>query len=206
MSRGYQTLFLPTPPPYYDAQDQRETRRAIERGFLQSSTSSGISDTHVFVVTDSPYNADPTGSVDSTAAFLAAIADAMLVNGTVDIPQGRYLVSGTGTEIFAITDVIRIRGYGITASTIVVDASVPATTDVFRLVGLPSGDFLGLEFTAFAILPASGNPGRHCINVDVTTGQIAYCRFDFLWLGSLSDYSFNVTNPAPRTDGFYTSV
>jgi hypothetical protein len=47
-----------------------------------------------FVVTEPPYNADPSGARDCTAAFSAALADADRDGGTVFAPAGRYRFDG----------------------------------------------------------------------------------------------------------------
>jgi hypothetical protein len=44
-------------------------------------------------VTDAPFNADPTGVADSTAAFLAAISFLASTGGTIEIPIGTYKIT-----------------------------------------------------------------------------------------------------------------
>ena len=58
-------------------------------------------------VTDSPYNADPTGKVDATKAFQTAVDDGRNNRKTVYIPKGNYLLTD-----HVIVDQVKIVGAG----------------------------------------------------------------------------------------------
>jgi hypothetical protein len=57
------------------------------------TSSADLSGLPVVNITDAPFNADPTGSVDSTAALLAAIAAAG-TTGRIYAPAGTFLITG----------------------------------------------------------------------------------------------------------------
>lgn len=63
-----------------------------------------------FDVTASPFNADPTGVEDPTAAFVAADAAAALVGGTVYVPKGTY-TNGSGWS-YAQSSNVTLEGDG----------------------------------------------------------------------------------------------
>jgi len=71
----------------------------------------------VFDVTTAPYNADPTGTSDSTTAIQSAInAAAAAEGGVVFLPAGTYLVEPQGTNNFALRiqhSNIVLRGAGV---------------------------------------------------------------------------------------------
>ena len=74
----------------------------------------------VINITGSPYNADSTGSSDSTAAFTAAIAAALLtgVQTTIYVPSGCYIVSETISITIAENEGIYLRGEAASCVTI----------------------------------------------------------------------------------------
>jgi len=67
--------------------------------------------TNLYIVTDSPYNAQADGVTDDTAAFSQALADAAASGGgTVFVPAGNYRLDGTltvptGVELRGIFDI-----------------------------------------------------------------------------------------------------
>lgn len=154
----------------------------------------------VFNVRD--FGAVGNGTTDDTAAMIDAFVEALAVRGRLYIPFGRYLLTGSGTEIFLINKSIEIFGDGMTASTLVIDSAVPNTRDVIRIkpptwalptrtngepstYGWPGGeDNMGYHFHDFGIEAENAAaaedsnaltvlPGRDAIRID-TSGTREY--------------------------------
>lgn len=157
----------------------------------------------VFNVKD--YGAIGNGIHDDTTNIQNCL-NAAPAGAIIRIPTGIYLISGLVDQCLLVDKPLTILGDGWDAI-LRVSAATPATVDAIRLLGGYGGGFMtGNYIGHLKIEAASGNPGRSCINVDVTPGTIAYALFEYLDLGILSSYSFACTNPVPRTDGFFTTT
>lgn len=90
----------------------------------------------VFDVTTAPYNADPTGMNDSTAAIQAAIDDAAADGGVVYLPAGTYLVEPQGTDNAALriaASNIVLRGAGVGQTFILNTSYVMRSKAILRI-------------------------------------------------------------------------
>ncbi|MGQ9370418.1 glycosyl hydrolase family 28-related protein [Azospirillum sp. ST 5-10] len=154
------------------------------------------------------FGATGDGTTDDTAAIRAAIA----VGGHVYFPAGRYLVGATtGTEIFLLEHLVNIVGDGCSLgqSEIVVKSDTPDTIDVFRLspnVGDDVNTFYGWSVHGVRIMPQSGAPARHGINIDLGAGQfLAKSAIERNWIGPFGGFCVHQTKSGDA-DGFFTSV
>lgn len=153
------------------------------------------------------YGAIGNGTTDDTAAIRNAIAAAAVAGGTVYFPAGQYLLKGTGTELLLIGHQMRLLGDGVT-SMLIVDSTVPATTDVIRLSPPTSGLYgWGWIIDGLQIGSNSGTPGRHGINIDLSgTGQfVARSLIQNCFMSSLGGSAIKLTNPS-NADGYFTSM
>lgn len=152
----------------------------MPQGLLRKTDGSG-SEAAAFFVADTggqvynprgfaPGAAIGLGSVDATAAIQAAItaAQSAAQRGRVYLPPGRYLLSGSGSELLLATKAVQICGAGMRSTELVVASSVPATTDVIRYAP-DAGEGHGFEIRDLRITTQSGTPARHGINIDVST-------------------------------------
>ncbi len=98
----------------------------------------------VFDVTTAPYNADPSGTSDSTAAIQAAIdAAAAAEGGVVFLPAGTYLVEPQGSNNFALRiqhSNIVLRGDGV-GETFILNTSYEMRSKAVIRVTPPSTSF-----------------------------------------------------------------
>ncbi len=113
------------------------------------------------------------GVTNDSVAVQDAI-NAVPDGGTLYVPKGSYLVgpSSVGTDANAIFtrangQRINIVGEGF-ESLFKVHASTPSTMDVLKFNWTTSAR--GMRFENFGIMPASGNPGRHGIMFNLTSG------------------------------------
>lgn len=150
--------------------------------------------------------ADPTGVADSTAAILRTITVATVAGGVLYFPEGNFLVSGVGSEIFLITRGLVIRGAGRMNSIIKVAASVGSSTDIFRFFPDTNPHGRGFEFSDIGFEPVSGNPGRYAINLDGSVEAIYSFTVARCWSGELGNYFVAMTNTVPALDGVFTGV
>jgi hypothetical protein len=151
------------------------------------------------------YGAAGDGATDDTAAIQAAIDAAILVDGMVIFPSGNYRVAGSGTELLLIEGPINLVGCGW-GSQIIVDASVGATVDVIRVRGPAEG----LRISGLKIVPASGTPARHGINLDATSsfnGERPISKFviEHNWIGPFGGRGICTTFPT-YLDGIFNGV
>jgi hypothetical protein len=151
------------------------------------------------------YGGSTTAAGLVNAAALQRAHDALpSTGGIIMIPDGDFVVSGTGAQLLLVTKPVTIRGAGW-RSRLVVASTVGASTDVIR-VAPTSGGLEGCRFERFAIVPQSGTPGRYGINVDVSSGYVAYAVFDHLRIGTLGSYAIQCTNTVPNADGWFTTT
>lgn len=120
------------------------------------------------------FGADKTGTADSTSAIATAKA-AVPVGGKLYAPAGSYLVSGTGTEIFLLTQPINVEGDGSSitggGTTFLVASSVPTTRDIFHIVPPTNTSPRGFTFAKFNIKSQTGSPvGKNALHFDTTAG------------------------------------
>jgi hypothetical protein len=147
-----------------------------------------------------------TRYADQYPTIQAAIDDTP-VGGTLKIPVGTYILSGSGAQLLLIQKPITVEGDGW-GSVLQVSASVSNVTDVIR-VHSNSSQILGLVFRNFAILPASGAPARYGINLDAQSGSNAISGFEFdhLLIGQLGSAAIAALGPSPPVfNGVFTST
>jgi Pectate lyase superfamily protein len=125
-------------------------------------------------VKDTPFGATGNGTTDDTAAIAAAIA-ATPVGGTLFFPTGNYLVSGSGSAFFTITNLIHVEGAGSGVqggggTTFLLAAGTPTTRDLFHIVGVTDTTIRGYSFKNFNVGTVSGSGGRHVFHFDTTAG------------------------------------
>lgn len=123
-------------------------------------------------VTDAPYNADPTGANDASAAFQAAIA-ALAARGGGDLRAvGRFIFEDTVT-LPAEPNIVNIKGGGFNACTFVQGtADTPIITKVAGVSRI-----VGVELSGFTVEahPASDKADPANILIDIT--GFDDCRF-----------------------------
>ena len=181
----------------------QSVRRNAANTTFEPYTSAGAN-TYIFNVRD--YGATGDGATDDTTAIQATITAAEAENGIVFFPYGDYLVSGSGTELLLIQAQIQLIGSGW-GSQIVVAATVGASTDVIRVYG-PSE---GLRIADIKIVPASGTPAQHGINLDATStyeGERPISKFviEHVWIAQLGGRGIKTTFPAPYLNGIFNGV
>jgi hypothetical protein len=114
------------------------------------------------------------GSTDDTAAIAAGIA-ATPSGGTLVIPAGNCLVSGSGSAIFTVTAPINIVGQGMSltgaGTTILVSSAVPTSRDIFHIVPTINTSPRGFTFSKFSVKSQTGSPtGAQILHFDTTAG------------------------------------
>jgi hypothetical protein len=141
------------------------------------------------------WGAKADGVTDDTVPCRSALAAALSAWCALFFPAGRYLLTGSGTEIFLQTKVIEVYGAGKTASVLVIDSAVPNTRDVFRIYpptwalpartngepstyGMPAGrDNHGYHFHDFGIEAENADQAEAANALSVLPGRDAF-RFD----------------------------
>ena len=143
---------------------------------------------------------------DQYSSIQAAIDDTP-AGGTLKIPVGTYVLSGSGAQLLLIQKGITVEGDGW-GSVLQVPSSVSNATDVIRVHSNSSAMF-GLVFRNFAIVPASGTPARYGINFDAQNGTNAIADFqlDHLQIGQLGGAAVAALGPSPPAfNGVFTSI
>src|SRR5580765_151371 len=137
-----------------------------------------------------------TRYADQYSSVQAAIDDTP-EGGTLRIPVGTYVLSGSGAQLLLIQKSMTVEGDGW-GSVLQVPSSVSNVTDVIR-VNKNSGQTFGLIFRNFAILPVSGAPARYGINFDAQNGTsiIADFQLDHLLIGQLGGAAVAARGPGP---------
>jgi hypothetical protein len=151
------------------------------------------------------YGADPAASAaTNTTAIRAAIAAAGL-RGTVYVPQGVYDVTSAGSEIFLITQAIRITA--APGAQFRVTSGTAGTVDVIRFAPTTSDGAFGFVVDGLSIQPQSGTPGRHALVLDATTtGIMQYPRVEHCNFGGLSGRSIVFLGSSGTNSIFGASV
>jgi len=170
--------------------------------FLSLFTTSAMAQTSGAAVVRTPNN---TRYADRYSSVQAAIDDTP-EGGTLKIPVGTYVLSGSGAELLLIQRGITVEGEGW-GSVLQVPSSVSNATDVIH-VHSNSSAIVGLVFRNFAIVPASGSPARYGINFDAQNGTnwIANFQLDHLLIGQLGSAAVAALGPSPPVyDGVFTS-
>lgn len=152
-----------------------------------------------------PYLAAGDGVTDDTEAIQAAIEAAEPTYGTVYVPNGNYLLRGTGDQLLLVSRSINILGESWGGVNLVVHQSVPSTTDVIRLHPAVGVAFQQFTIENLFIVPASGTPARHGLVVDTTDAGIAYATFRNIRINAIGGRAVYTVNPT-LSDGFYTST
>jgi len=154
------------------------------------------------------YGATGNGTTDDTAAVQAAITAAQTHGGgTVYFPAGQYLLKGSGAQLLLVQKQIKIVGDG-RGSTLLVDPTVPSTTDVIRLSPPPGGaEGFGWSIDGIQIMAKSGTPARHALNIDITAAGQFMSKFllQNCFFEQLGGRSVFLTNPS-NVDGLFTST
>ena len=177
--------------------------RAATLLFLFLFTTSAMAQTFDAVVVRTLNN---TRYADQYASLQAAIDDTP-EGGTLKIPIGTYVLSGSGAQLLLIQKSMTVEGDGW-GSVLQVPSSVSNVTDVIR-VNKNSGQTFGLVFRNFEIQPASGAPARYGINFDAQNGTsiIADFQLDHLLIGQLGGAAVAARGPGPPVyDGVFTSI
>ncbi|MDE2105915.1 MAG: hypothetical protein KGL39_52320 [Patescibacteria group bacterium] len=166
--------------------DQTETSAGNSVGFTTSGTTSGsvaraLVDRGI-CVTDAPFNADPTGTNDSTASLNDAVAALGSQGGTVVLPPGDFLMDG----IVISSSNVHIRGAGRGATKIL---KKNATGDLFQF-----GAVQQCSVKHLSIQPASGvtMAGGACFNFN-TTGAI-WNEIEDIYTQSMFDFLLTTTS------------
>lgn len=180
-----------------------ETARAARTLIDQANTAAKFLMAPVFNVAG--YGAKGDGVHDDTQAFADAIAD-IPSGARLFIPPGSFLLSGSGAQLILVDKPIHIMGSGF-YSQLIIKATVPGTTDVIRVkpkaVGL--GEFITIE--NLLVIPASGLPARHGINLDTTDAGITidHLLIQNLYIRPMGGRAIASTNPT-NNDGFFLST
>ena len=123
------------------------------------------------------------GVTDDTVAIQLAI-NATPNGGTLYFPAGVCLVSSG----LLCSVPIRIIGDGMTSTAIAVSGSVSAGTDVLTLQGALAGDAAtGFYVADLRIMPVSGTPARHAINMG-NGGDISRATVERVRIGNFGNY------------------
>jgi hypothetical protein len=158
------------------------------------------------IVNVKAFGAVGNGVKDDTAAIQSAITAATTAGGTVYIPSGDYLLSGSGAQLLLVQTGITIVGQNWDKTQLLIAASVPATTDLIRYYHPLAGPaFRNFALSDLRIIAVSGIPARHAVVVDTTDGAIAHARFARLAVYPLGGKAFYSVNPT-LTDGFYLAT
>lgn len=150
------------------------------------------------------YGAVGDGTTNDTAAFQNAIANTPQ-GGTLYIPVGEYLLSGSGSAILTIDENISVLGEG-EYSSLLIKSDVPGTRDVLRISPANSTKKTFFSISNFSINPQFGKPARHGIHLDVTNaGQfLSKMTIEKLHINQLGGRALRLSNPT-NVDGFFTS-
>lgn len=155
------------------------------------------------------FGAKGTGASDTAdlnrQAIMAAIAAAP-IGGTVFMPTGTYLLTGTGEHILAVTKPVSLVGEGL-GTVLKVATTVGASTDIIHLV--PNTN-MGIEFARleqFLIVPEAGRPGRYGIHIDTNApgSYVSKLKVNRVYIQQLGSAAVKSTNPFNKPDGFFTS-
>lgn len=114
------------------------------------------------------YGVKCDNSTDDSAAIVSAIA-ATPYGGTLILPAGTCLITGSGSQIFSITQPINIRGQGRTATALQAQAAVPNTRDIFHIVGVTDTTTRGYGFSDFSVTSTAA-VGKNIFHFDSTAG------------------------------------
>jgi hypothetical protein len=146
-----------------------------------------------------------TRYADQYSSMQAAIDDTP-EGGTLKIPMGTYVLSGSGAQLLLIQKSMTVEGDGW-GSVLQVPSSASNATDVIR-VHSNSSQMFGLVFRNFAIMSASGTPARYGVNFDAQSGNvIANFQLDHLLIGQLGGAAVAALGPSPPVfDGVFTSI
>jgi len=151
-------------------------------------------------VTDAPYSSDPTGTVDATAAIIAAEAAAVAAGRPLLIPAGTYKTSGTiQIRCSVAADEATLNYTGIGTALIVGDKSASAIVTQRRRFLLPKIANAGRGGVAWGV----DTVGIELVNLNTCTvhlpqvrdfaigvkmlGYGAGCAYNVVHLGSLND-------------------
>lgn len=178
--------------------------------FLLQGQVSSLTNYGIVPVTE--FGAVGNGIADDTAAVKRAIT--ALTNstyqGTLYFPPGTYLLSGTGTEIFLLTKVIPFSGANRSLTTLLIDTSVGASTDVIRYAPTVAStpNIVGWSIRDLMIYPKNAaGQARHCINLDATNAAafIQSIDIDDVLFGPFGGRAVVTTNPTPTVPAVFCS-
>lgn len=125
--------------------------------------------------------------------------------GTILLPPGNILLSGSGTELlkFPGPGIVSLVGAGMNTTILLVASSVPGSTEVIHIAPSTVAT-VGMRLQDFAIVPQSGTPASNAIDVDTTSHGISELLINHLFIGALGGHAIVSTNPS-LTDGFFNS-
>lgn len=107
--------------------------------------------------------------IASDAAVCMQNAINAAANKALYIPQGNYVVTGSGAQVFTCNSPITIFGDGL--GSLIIPTGIPATRDIFHCA--PTVTSTGWTFRNFAIQGAAAvHLGRHAIHLDADTADI----------------------------------
>lgn len=153
------------------------------------------------------------GIADDTAAFSSAIS-ALQGGGVLSIPKGIYNVgASTGSELFHISDTIKIIGDGATVdgSWIRVRSSTPDTCDIFRIspvgVAAPFVEIRGICITPQTPDSFIGGKDAIAIKTDANS-QLQRFLISDCWINAGSGYAISGMDEdvSVSTAAYYQSV
>jgi hypothetical protein len=148
----------------------------------------------VMNITSAPFNADPTGKSDSTAAILAAVAAAQSV-GIVFAPAGVYLMKGAsnGGHPITIAGSCQLIGQGGRAS-------LPGTT--FLCGDATAGLVLNGSALYQGFLVNGGGIATLPLQRGLSSGAGAYAEFNDVWVINSAQDGWTIISS--QNDSYYS--
>jgi Pectate lyase superfamily protein len=140
-------------------------------------------------VTDAPYNADPAGVIDSTAAINAADVAATAAGQALYFPAGTYRVSVGAAGTRLVMNGCSWLGAGRNASIIKSAAGAyPAASNLVMCSGKSNLSISRLGFDMSFVTFPSGTTCRHIVMLSCTNWEIFDCAFTGIQTYNLAVY------------------
>jgi hypothetical protein len=143
------------------------------------------------------------GVTDMTDAINAAIQAAN--PGSIVALSGSYQLSGSGPELVLVNKNVNLVGTGAMGTFLAVAPNVGPSTDVIH-VNIP-GEARFLTIRNLTIVPDSGHPARHGINLDISKAnqRLANISITENYIEQLGGHCIHLSNPLPNLNGFFVS-
>jgi parallel beta-helix repeat protein len=128
----------------------------------------------------------------------------------VQLPAGILPISGSGTELILMQNMVELVGHGLNATQLQVDSAVGATVDVIhvspRMDGGGGGE--GLRIADFTIAVESGTPARHGIYLDTLDSAqvINNALIERVRINQLGGHAIYTNQHSTNIDGFFSST